>query len=184
MKMKKRAPLLILALICSFLLLLTASCAVTIREKDKVASPVCPVVEETGKPAQPPDKVSPERQTEIDKQERLKKEFETEAVYFSFNESFLTTFARTKIKEKAKWLLDNPTQSVRMEGHCDERGTNAYNLALGDRRANAVKKYLMFLGIPESRLGTVSYGEENPADPGHNEAAWSKNRRCEFKLTK
>ena len=69
---------------------------------------------------------------------------------------------------------------MRIEGHCDERGTNDYNLALGERRADAAMKYLMALGIPQSRILTISYGEERPAVAGHNEAAWSQNRRDEF----
>ncbi|MFP3929181.1 MAG: OmpA family protein, partial [Desulfobacteraceae bacterium] len=73
---------------------------------------------------------------------------------------------------------------VRIEGHCDERGTNEYNLALGERRANAAKKYLISLGVSEDRVRTISYGEERPADPRHNEEAWAKNRRDEFKLFK
>ena len=78
----------------------------------------------------------------------------------------------------------NPRYSVRIEGHCDERGTNEYNIALGERRANAAWKFMNALGISGNRLTTISYGEERPADPGHNENAWSKNRRDEFKLIK
>jgi peptidoglycan-associated lipoprotein len=73
---------------------------------------------------------------------------------------------------------------VTVEGYCDERGTNEYNMALGDRRAKSAMKYLNALGISANRMSTVSYGEEKPADPGHNEAAWAKNRRDEFKLSK
>ena len=73
---------------------------------------------------------------------------------------------------------------MRVEGNCDERGTQEYNLALGQRRADAAKKFLMALGVAEHRIGTISYGEERPADPGHNERAWALNRRDEFKLTK
>ena len=71
---------------------------------------------------------------------------------------------------------------VQIQGHCDERGTNEYNLALGERRAMAAYNYLVTLGVPGDRLSTISYGEEMPVDPGHNEEAWAKNRRDEFKV--
>ena len=76
----------------------------------------------------------------------------------------------------------NPNDSVLIEGNCDERGTNEYNIALGDRRTNSAKKFLVILGISESRIKTISYGEERPLDSGHNESAWAKNRNCQFKL--
>lgn len=81
-------------------------------------------------------------------------------------------------------MSKNADANIRIEGHCDERGTSEYNLALGDRRANSAKKYLVDLGISAERLSTISYGEEKPADPGHNEAAWAKNRRDEIKRMK
>ncbi|NIR17957.1 MAG: peptidoglycan-associated lipoprotein Pal, partial [Desulfobacterales bacterium] len=90
--------------------------------------------------------------------------------------------ARAILVKKAEWLRNNQEFSVRIEGHCDERGTNEYNLALGERRANAAWKFLNALGISGSRMTTISYGEERPADTGHNETAWSQNRRDEFKL--
>jgi len=79
-------------------------------------------------------------------------------------------------------MKKNPGAKVQIEGHCDERGTPEYNLALGQRRADSTKKYLVNLGIDGSRLSTISYGEEKPADPGHNEAAWAKNRRAVFDI--
>ena len=75
-------------------------------------------------------------------------------------------------------MKKNPQYSLLIEGHCDERGTEQYNLALGDRRANAAKEYIVALGIDGNRIRTVSYGEERPFDPGHDEAAWAKNRRA------
>ena len=88
------------------------------------------------------------------------------------------------LREKADFLLKYPDFSVRVEGHADERGTNEYNLALGERRANAAKRYLMALGIAEERILTISFGEERPYDPRSNEAAWALNRRDEFKAIK
>lgn len=106
--------------------------------------------------------------------------FMNENIYFDFDKSNLKPEAQEVLKRKAEWLRKNPGESVIIEGHCDERGTNEYNLALGDRRAQSAKNFLLDLGIEESRLTTVSYGEERPADPQHNEEAWSKNRRDHF----
>jgi len=110
--------------------------------------------------------------------------FEGEKIYFDYDKSELRPEARTALKKKAEWLRNNLGFSARIEGHCDERGTNEYNLALGERRANAAWRFLNALGISGSRLTTISYGEERPADPGQNDDAWSKNRRDEFKLLK
>lgn len=110
--------------------------------------------------------------------------FESENIYFDFDKSDIKPEAEKSLKKKGQWLRANPAYSVRIEGHCDERGTNEYNLALGDRRANSAKKYLVAFGIEEARISTISYGEERPVDLGHNEDAWWKNRRDEFKLIK
>jgi len=107
-------------------------------------------------------------------------QFEAENIYFEFDSSALLTAAQQTLKRKAEYLRENPQLRVTIEGHCDERGTNEYNLALGDRRANSSKSFLVDLGISPGRLTTISYGEERPLDPRHNEEAWAKNRRCEF----
>ena len=106
--------------------------------------------------------------------------FNTEKIYFAFDRSDLTDASKAVLKEKADFLNTYKFYNVQIAGHCDERGTNDYNLALGERRANAAMKYLMALGIAEGRIDTISYGEERPANPGHNEAAWAENRRDEF----
>ena len=103
-------------------------------------------------------------------------------IHFDFDSAQLTDTAKALLREKADWLKDNPGQSIIIEGHCDERGTTEYNLALGERRASAAKQYLQDLGIGAFRMTTVSYGEERPLDPGQNEAAYSKNRRAQFVL--
>lgn len=108
--------------------------------------------------------------------------FMNEDIYFDFDRSDLKPETQAILKGKAEWLRNNPGESVIIEGHCDERGTNEYNLALGDRRAQSAKNFLRDLGIAESRLTTISYGEERPADPRNNETAWSKNRRDHFVL--
>ena len=111
-----------------------------------------------------------------------KNRFLNENIYFAFDDSTLDEQARQKLNQKAEWLQNHPDANVVIEGHCDERGTNAYNLALGERRAESVKTFLVNLGIDGSRLTTISYGEEKPLDPGHNEEAWAKNRRAAFVL--
>jgi peptidoglycan-associated lipoprotein len=97
--------------------------------------------------------------------------------FFEYNESTLSADAQTALTSSATWLKKNAQYNLLIEGHCDERGTEQYNLALGDRRANQAKEYLVTLGVDAGRIRTVSYGEERPFDPGHDESAWSKNRR-------
>ena len=103
-----------------------------------------------------------------------------EDVYFEFDKATLTSETRRVLKKHAEWLKKHPTVKILVEGHCDERGTEQYNLALGDRRAHAVKNYLISLGISPDRIKTISYGEMFPKVKGHNEWAWSQNRRCHF----
>jgi peptidoglycan-associated lipoprotein len=98
--------------------------------------------------------------------------------FFSYNESALTPEGQGALTVSANWLKQNPQYNILIEGHCDERGTEQYNLALGDRRANIAREYLMTLGVDGPRIRTVSYGEERPFDPGHDDSAWAKNRRA------
>jgi peptidoglycan-associated lipoprotein len=98
-------------------------------------------------------------------------------VFFATNESVLTTAARETLRKQATWLRKNSKITVVLEGHADERGTREYNLALGERRANAAKDYLMTYGISSDRISVLSYGKERPVDSGSNPLAWSKNRR-------
>jgi peptidoglycan-associated lipoprotein len=106
--------------------------------------------------------------------------FVNEDVLFEFDSATLSIEAQDILRTKAEWLRNNPRASIIIEGHCDERGTNEYNLALGDRRAFSSKSFLVDLGIDDSRLTTVSYGEERPLDPRADEDAWAKNRRAHF----
>ena len=98
-------------------------------------------------------------------------------VFFATNESVLTTASRETLRKQAKWLRQNSEVTIVIEGHADERGTREYNLALGERRANAAKDYLMTYGISADRISVISYGKERPVDPGSNPLSWSKNRR-------
>lgn len=99
-------------------------------------------------------------------------------VFFAFDSAALDEAARAVLDRQAEWLLRYPHVTVTVEGHTDERGTREYNLALGERRAQAVKDYLAARGVSPDRILTISYGEERPVDPGHNEAAWALNRRA------
>ncbi|MBT3177146.1 MAG: peptidoglycan-associated lipoprotein Pal [Desulfobacula sp.] len=111
-----------------------------------------------------------------------KKRFVNQDIHFEYDSSQLTAMAKTGLKEKAVWLKANPSVIVSIEGHCDERGTTEYNLALGDRRANTVKSYMGNLGVAAYRLKTISYGEEMPIDSGKTESAFRKNRRAHFAI--
>jgi peptidoglycan-associated lipoprotein len=103
-------------------------------------------------------------------------------VYFEFDKWNLTPTAREILTKNAAWIKKNHPVEVLIEGHCDERGTVDYNLALGDRRAKSARKYLILLGCDADRIFTISYGEETPVDPGHNEEAWAKNRRAHSRV--
>ena len=98
-------------------------------------------------------------------------------VFFATNESVLTTASRETLRKQATWLRKNSKITIVLEGHADERGTREYNLALGERRANAAKDYLMTYGISGKRISTISYGKEKPVNPASSTLAWSQNRR-------
>jgi peptidoglycan-associated lipoprotein len=103
-------------------------------------------------------------------------------INFAFDSYMIDATAKGILQGNAAWLREHPTEKVQIEGHCDERGTNEYNQVLGANRARATMEYLRSLGVETSRMGTVSYGEELPLDPRHNEEAWAKNRRAHFNL--
>ena len=105
-----------------------------------------------------------------------------DAVYFDFDSSLLREDARPLLQQLAEKVKANKNAKIRIEGNCDERGTQEYNLGLGAHRADAAKKYLLSLGVPSSRIETVSYGAEKPKYTAHDEDAWSKNRRDDFVL--
>ena len=117
-------------------------------------------------------------------QERRDIKFEAESIYFDFDKSFIRAEYRSDLKKKAGYLKDNPNINIRIEGNCDERGTNEYNLALGERRANSAEEFLLSLGISADRIDTISYGEERPLASGHDEGSWAQNRRADFVIIK
>jgi peptidoglycan-associated lipoprotein len=104
--------------------------------------------------------------------------------FYTYGEAALDADAQAALTASADWLRRNPTYNLLVEGHCDERGTEQYNLALGDRRANAARDFLLTLGIDGSRIRTVSYGEERPFEEGHTEAAFAQNRRAHLVLVR
>lgn len=106
--------------------------------------------------------------------------YELADIRFDYDKFNLQDEARANLKKHAEWLSKNSDVMIVVEGHCDERGTAEYNLALGERRANAAAKFLVDMGIDEKRIKTLSYGEELPLDQGHNEDAWARNRRAHF----
>jgi peptidoglycan-associated lipoprotein len=110
--------------------------------------------------------------------------FEAQGIYFDYDKSEIKADAKAILEKKAAWLRANPSYKVKIEGNCDERGTNEYNLALGDRRAKSAQKFLNALGISMDRMSTISYGEEKPICKEKNEKCWSQNRRDDFKLSK
>lgn len=135
-----------------------------------VEEPVTP--EAVEEPAAPP--VEPEP---------VVAEFAPETVYFAFDDYTLNTEAQEKMNALAAHLKTAGSAVVQIEGHCDERGSIEYNLALGERRAQSVKNFLVNLGIEDARLTTISYGEERPEAQGHDESSWSQNRRASFVIS-
>lgn len=129
-------------------------------------------------PAPEPPPAAPTEPAPVPREEALK----FENIHFDFDKATLREDAKPILQAVAAYLKKNRDAKIQIEGHCDERGTPEYNLALGDRRAHAAKKYLVALGVDAARMSTISYGEERPLDPGHDEGAWSKNRRAVFVL--
>ncbi len=188
--MKKRIWVVVAMLFVLPGLLLTASCA---KKAVKPDASVAKTDDDAAKRAA----AEKARQDELARQKaleeaRLKEEaakrevlaarnkFMNENVHFAFDSSVLDTTAQSILKSKADWMKKNPNAPVIIEGHCDERGTVAYNLALGERRAESAKAFLVNMGISAGSISTISYGEERPVDPGKNEEAWAKNRRAHF----
>lgn len=109
---------------------------------------------------------------------------ELEKIYFDFDSFILTAPSRATLSKNAGVLMKNNSLKIQIQGNCDERGSDEYNLALGEKRAQAAMNYLVTLGVQGAQLSIISYGKEKPADPGHDEAAWAKNRRDEFVIMK
>jgi peptidoglycan-associated lipoprotein len=198
--MKKMSKMILTSIAVLSILALPA-CKTNRKKVDPVVAP--PVVEETRPPEvsipeRPETPVQPEKDfvdetpteevmpTEIDALNRyaVEKGYIRHA-YFTYDEATLDGEAQSALQSSATWLKgEGSGYNLLIEGHCDERGTEQYNLALGDRRANTAKDYLVTLGINGGRIRTVSYGEERPADEGHDDSAWAKNRRAHLVLVR
>ena len=133
--------------------------------------------------AAPVPSLSTSEATEQQRFQQAMQAFQNQAILFDFDSYDLRPDVRAILDRKVAFLNENSSVRTQIEGHCDERGTSAYNMVLGERRANAAKQYLTNAGISAGRLSTISYGKERPLDPGHNATAWAKNRRDAFVLT-
>ena len=196
----KKSKILALILILVFAVLLPA-CKTT---RKKPEEPQQPVVETKPPEVQPPPtaetvqppadfvRTEPEPQEDVlpadmDELNRVARDRGwIRDAFFTYDEATLDADAQSALTSSATWLKGSQgaTYSVLLEGHCDERGTEQYNLALGDRRANAAKDYLVTLGVDAGRIRTVSYGEERPFDDGHDDSAWRQNRRAHIVLVR
>jgi peptidoglycan-associated lipoprotein len=170
--------------------LLFSGCAKKEVVKGEEAPPA--VAKPAEKPAAPPIKEETVQQRPVTeapaavKEEAMEKPAEQallDKIFFDFDSFVLTAPSRETLAKNARYLMKNSVK-VQIEGHCDERGSDEYNLALGEKRAKAAQSYLISLGVPAERLSIISYGKEKPLDPGHDEAAWAKNRRDEFAIIK
>ncbi len=148
-------------------------------EKPSPESAPAPVIQET-----PPEEIKATGEVALGGEEEKEEVILLERIHFDFDDYSLRDDAKEILRKHAQWLKEHPSVKLVIEGHCDERGTSEYNLALGQKRAESAKAFLVELGIDPSRIETVSFGEEIPLDPGHNEEAWAKNRRAEFVIKK
>jgi peptidoglycan-associated lipoprotein len=143
------------------------------------------------KAQKPSEAAEAQKETGVEKAEVAKSEEEEAGqegvfkdIHFAFDKYNIQDTDRAELKTIAAWMRKNASEKLSVEGHCDERGTNEYNLALGDRRAKAVRDYLVSLGVPSARISTISYGEEKPLCTEHTEECWAKNRRAHFVVLK
>jgi peptidoglycan-associated lipoprotein len=212
-KMKK-SSLLIFTLLIAGLFFMAAGCAKVVKDEEikKAGEPAAQTQEEKAAKAkeeaaavkeekiaeQPIQEapVSAEMTAKAEKEASAKAEAGDEiaglakgkgmllAVYFDFDRFTIRDDMKSVLEKNAEWLKKNSAVAIQIQGNCDERGSNEYNIALGERRAQSIKEYLINYGVKQSRLSTISYGEEKPADPGHTEEAWAKNRRGEIVIIK
>jgi len=176
---------------------LAASIGACAKKKPPVARPIPPppAMVSDAAPTRPPAPPEPVRETPIPPEpvtsdplvatdiDQINKNSPFQPIFYAFDSSEVDADSQKLLNANAEILRKYPTWVITIEGHSDERGTAEYNLALGERRAAAARTYLVSLGIPADRLKTVSYGKEFPFDPGHDEAAWAKNRRAHFVVT-
>ena len=159
--------------------------AVGCSRRQQTPPPTTPPAQPTTRPQPPAQPTQPRvvPQQPQRQEEAVPRDLSFTTVYFDFDRSDIRTDQRSAMERNARLLSQYQTVRIRLEGHCDERGTEEYNMALGQRRADAVMQYLTSYGISGSRITTISYGEMRPAATGQNETAWSQNRRCEIVIT-
>ncbi len=175
-------------LILSLAVILVFSFSVSCKKKPKEVPPPPPQAKEqpkVEKVEQPPVQQPQLSEEDIFLQkslEQINKEKPLANVYFDYDKATIRDDGKTVLETNAAWLKRFKTVKILIEGHCDERGTEEYNLALGEKRAKAAQDYLTTLGISADRMKIISYGKSQPVDPGHNESAWQKNRRDQFMI--
>jgi peptidoglycan-associated lipoprotein len=176
--MKKQIQIGALVVLVSLLAACASKQAAAPAEAPKPA-PTAPV--ETA-PATPPKSAAELEMEAKAAEEELKRQqlLSEERIYFAYDSSAIDEPSRAIVEAHSIYIMENPDVTVSLEGHCDERGTREYNLALGERRAQSVQKLMAAYGVPAKQIVVVSFGEEKPADPGHDESAWRKNRRVEL----
>jgi peptidoglycan-associated lipoprotein len=174
--------------IFSLVILLAFSFSISCKKKPQEVPPPPPQAKEQPKveKVEPPvvkEPVLSEEEIFLQKSlEQINKEKPLANIYFDYDKALIRDDAKPVLETNANWLKKFQTVKILIEGHCDERGTEEYNLALGEKRAKAALDYLVMLGVPADRMKTISYGKSQPIDPGHNEAAWQKNRRDQFTI--
>lgn len=183
--MKNNNRLLLCLVATAFFMLFTVSCAKNMTQTEELQTAAPPEVSETvaGSPVEDGQaaQLREERlRAEAAAREAAEAAFVKEKVHFDFNSFLLSDQARGILNKKADYLRSNPGVKITVEGHCDERGEDAYNMALGQRRADTVKTFLVNMGIEAVRMNTASFGENKPIAMGKDEASWARNRRAEF----
>lgn len=175
---------LILMLVCFLVFGFTLSCRKKVEEAPPPPPPQVkeqPKVEKVVEPAPPKEPKLTEEELFMRKTlEEINREVPLRMIHFDFDKYFIRDDAKPVLEANAGWLKKFRTAQILIEGHCDERGTEEYNLALGEKRAKSTFDYLVSLGVSPSRLKTISYGKSSPIDMGHSEAAWDRNRRAQF----
>lgn len=178
--------ILILSLACILVFGFMLSCAKKVEETPPPPPPQVkeqPQAEKVEEPTPPKEPELTEEEIFMRKSlEEINQEAPIQMIHFDFDKYFIREDAKPVLEQDATWLKKWDTVQVLIEGHCDERGTEEYNLALGEKRAKSTFDYLVSLGVSPSRMKTISYGKSQPLDPGHNEVAWAKNRRAQFTI--
>jgi peptidoglycan-associated lipoprotein len=187
--MKRSATVVGIAMLifCVFLMFMTGCAKKAVSKDEGLVAGDKKVASAEAKPALTPEQAAQRDARELAlkrdaaaAEKAVKSEFED--IRFDFDKSTIEPAARMTLKKLADWLMKNKNYALAIAGHCDERGTVEYNLALGQRRADAAMKYLVDLGVNKADIATISYGKERPLDPAHNDEAWAKNRRANFTI--